>query len=76
MSFIASHGGLPVGASLAALLEEVAVAARAPLEERPVRVGAALGAHMLDARLLEARDCPCPPERYVRHLLHADAEGG
>lgn len=76
MSFIASHGGLPIGASLAALLEEVAAAARAPLEERPARVGAALGAHMLDARLLEGRDCPCHAERYVRHLLHADAEGG
>jgi len=76
MSFIAAHHGLPASASLATMLEEVAAAARAPLEERPVRVAAALGAHMLDARLLEGRDCPCRPDRYVRHLLHADAEAG
>ena len=57
---------------LAAMLAAIASAARAPLAQRPAAVAAALAAHAAAPDLLAGRDCPCNPDRYVRHLL---AEG-
>ncbi|MDJ0389633.1 cysteine dioxygenase family protein [Roseomonas sp. E05] len=70
MSFIAPRSALD------AMLADIAVAARADLAERPRRVAEALGAHVLNPDLLAGRPCPCCPERYIRHLLHADPAGG
>jgi len=70
MSFIAPRS------TLDAMLAEIALAARAELGERPRRVAEALAGHMLDPSLLAGRECPCCPDRYIRHLLHADPEGG
>ncbi|MCX8133250.1 MAG: cysteine dioxygenase family protein [Roseococcus sp.] len=60
---------------LDALLAAVALAARAPLARRPAAVAEAMAPHLADPDLLAGRDCPCCPDRYVRHLLHADPEG-
>ncbi|NKE47562.1 cysteine dioxygenase [Roseomonas frigidaquae] len=58
------------------MLAGVAAAARMPLVDRPQAVGAALQAFAADPALLEGLACPCCPDRYVRHLLHSDPEGG
>lgn len=63
MNMIAPQAGLD------ALLSAVRVAARAPLAERPAAVAHAIAPHLGDATLLDGRDCPCNPDRYVRHLL-------
>ena len=47
--------------SLDSMLAAIADAAVSPLAERP--------------RLLAGHDCPCAPDRYIRHLLHADPAG-
>ncbi|MXP63982.1 cysteine dioxygenase [Roseomonas sp. M0104] len=70
MSFIAPRSRLD------AMLSDIAAAARTDLAERPRRVAAALAGHLLDPGLLAERSCPCRPDRYVRHLLHADPQGG
>jgi len=66
---------LPLGSStsLDRMLAGVAMAARAP--RRHLAVAEALAPHMAEPRLLSGRDCPCNPDRYVRHLLHADPAG-
>ncbi|MBB3899004.1 cysteine dioxygenase family protein [Roseococcus suduntuyensis] len=65
----------PLDTALDRMLADVAAAARAPLARRHLAVAEALAPHMQDPRLLSGRDCPCNPERYVRHLLHADPAG-
>ncbi|MBY0337469.1 MAG: cysteine dioxygenase family protein [Acetobacteraceae bacterium] len=57
------------GLALETMLGFVAVAARAPIEERPARVAEALGRFVGDPTLLAGRDLPCCPQNYVRHLL-------
>jgi predicted metal-dependent enzyme (double-stranded beta helix superfamily) len=57
------------------MLAEVATAARAA-SEREQAVAAALAATAARPDLLDGWECPCSPERYVRHLLHSDPEGG
>jgi 3-mercaptopropionate dioxygenase len=59
---------------LVAMLADIRIAAHAPLEGRPGAVAAALAPYLGDHGLLDGRDCPCNPDRYVRHLL-AEGEG-
>ncbi|WP_426957452.1 cysteine dioxygenase [Muricoccus radiodurans] len=61
---------------LDAMLSGIAAAARRPAEERDRAVADVIAAYVADPLLLEGRDCPCSPDRYVRHLLHADAALG
>lgn len=58
------------------MLAEVAAAARGEPASREARVAAALAAAAARPDLLDGRACHCSPERYVRHLLHADPDGG
>ncbi len=60
---------------LETMLAGIAAAARQAPEERPAAVGAAIQALAAEPTLLAGIDCPCSPDRYVRHLLHADPEG-
>jgi predicted metal-dependent enzyme (double-stranded beta helix superfamily) len=57
------------------MLAGIAAAAREPIEARPGAVAAAIVAFAADPTLLADVDCPCCPDRYVRHLLGADPEG-
>lgn len=61
---------------LETMLAGIAAAARRDPDERSGAVAEAIGAFAADPLLLEGRDCPCCPERYVRHLLHSDPAGG
>lgn len=61
--------------ALETLLAGIARAADAPLAERDAAVAEAIGGVVLRADLLDGRDCPCSPDRYVRHLLHTDPAG-
>lgn len=54
---------------LETLLADIRVAARAPLAERSGAVAAAIAPHLDDPKLLAGKDCPCNPDRYIRHLL-------
>ena len=63
MNMIAARTGLD------AMLGDIRIAARAPLAERPAVVAAAIAPYLGDRGLLDGRDCPCNPDRYVRHLL-------
>jgi predicted metal-dependent enzyme (double-stranded beta helix superfamily) len=58
------------------MLSEIAAAARRPVEDRHAAVACAIGAFVGAEGLLDGLDLPCCPDRYVRHLLHADAAGG
>ncbi len=60
--------------ALETMLAEIAGAARSPAPERGM--AEAIGAFVGRPELLEDRDCPCCPDRYIRHLLHADPAGG
>jgi len=51
------------------MLAAVRIAAREPVQQRPAAIAAAIAPHLADARLLDGRDCPCNPDRYIRHLL-------
>ena len=62
--------------ALDVLKERVTVAARSPLQDRPAAVAGVLADFVPDPQLLAGLDCPCCPDRYIRHLLHADPEGG
>jgi len=62
--------------TLETLLAEIARAARESLRTRHRAVAEAIGPFLGKADLLAGRDCPCCPDRYVRHLLHSDPEGG
>lgn len=59
---------------LDAMLGEIRIAARAPLAERPGAVAIAIAPYLGDHALLDGRDCPSNPDRYVRHLLE-EGEG-
>ena len=65
-----------VSTPLARLLADVAEAAHGPIAGRHLAVAAALAPYLDHPDLLEGRACPCNPQRYQRHLLHADAQGG
>jgi predicted metal-dependent enzyme (double-stranded beta helix superfamily) len=60
---------------LETMLSEVARAARSPLGVRHEAVAHAIGEFVRRPELLDGRDCPCSPDRYVRHLLHSDPAG-
>jgi predicted metal-dependent enzyme (double-stranded beta helix superfamily) len=62
--------------ALETMLAEIALAARKPLAERHGAVAAAIGHFVARPDLLDGRDCPCCPDRYVRHLLHDDPASG
>lgn len=62
--------------ALPTMLAAIAEGARCPVEERPAAVAAAIGAVLARPDLLEGLDLPCCPDRYMRHLLRADAEAG
>ncbi|WP_237213646.1 cysteine dioxygenase family protein [Falsiroseomonas oryziterrae] len=57
------------------MLAGIAAAARAE-EGRERKVAAAIAEAVADPALLDGVECRCSAERYVRHLLHADAKGG
>jgi predicted metal-dependent enzyme (double-stranded beta helix superfamily) len=62
--------------ALETMLAEIARAAREPLATRHQAVAEAIGTFAAKPDLLDGRDCPCCPDRYVRHLLHSDEAGG
>jgi predicted metal-dependent enzyme (double-stranded beta helix superfamily) len=61
---------------LETMLAGIAAAARGPAGQRPQAVAEAIAAFAAQPELLQGRDCPCSPERYVRHLLHSDSAAG
>lgn len=61
--------------ALETMLAGIASAVRREEAARPRAVAEAIAAVAADPGLLEGRDCPCSPDRYVRHLLHADPAG-
>ncbi|HZF76315.1 MAG TPA: cysteine dioxygenase family protein [Acetobacteraceae bacterium] len=61
---------------LSSMLAEIEASARRPEAERHRAVAEVIGTFAGRPGLLAAQDCRCCPDRYVRHLLHADpAEG-
>lgn len=62
--------------ALQTMLASIAEGARRPLADRPAAVAAAITAFARNPDLLDGLDLPCCPERYVRHLLRADPDGG
>jgi predicted metal-dependent enzyme (double-stranded beta helix superfamily) len=54
---------------LETMLAGIAAAARQPERLRPAAVAEAIGAFAAEPELLAGLDCPCCPDRYVRHLL-------
>jgi predicted metal-dependent enzyme (double-stranded beta helix superfamily) len=64
-------------APLAALVAAIARAAgRAAPAARPAAVAEAIAAGIGDPALLAGLDCPCSPDRYMRHRLHDDPAAG
>jgi predicted metal-dependent enzyme (double-stranded beta helix superfamily) len=61
--------------ALETMLAEIGLAARRDPAARDRAVAEAIGAFVNRPDLLDGRDCPCCPDRYVRHLLHSDAGG-
>lgn len=57
------------------LAEHADAACRAPMEELPGRLAAGLAAVLGDAGLVPAAARVPDPQRYTRHLLHADPQG-
>jgi predicted metal-dependent enzyme (double-stranded beta helix superfamily) len=53
------------------MFADIAVAAACAPERRHRRVAAALLPYLDLPDLLQDVPCPCSPERYIRHLLHA-----
>jgi predicted metal-dependent enzyme (double-stranded beta helix superfamily) len=62
--------------SLTGMLAEIATAARLPEPDRPRAVAEAIGGFSADPVLLEGVRCPCSEDRYARHLLAEDVDGG
>ena len=62
--------------ALQTMLAAIAEGARQPAPDRPAAVAAAIAAFLPRPGLLDGLELPCCPDRYVRHLLHADAGGG
>jgi predicted metal-dependent enzyme (double-stranded beta helix superfamily) len=75
-----SESGLPkrvdgvAYSPLRQLIAAVELAAARPLATRHRAVAAALQPYLGMPDLLRDTPCPCSPDRYVRHLLHAGAE--
>jgi predicted metal-dependent enzyme (double-stranded beta helix superfamily) len=65
---------LPVPSPLQRLIAEIAVAAASAPSRRHRAVAAALQPYLGVPDLLRDTACPCAPDRYVRHLLHAGAD--
>jgi len=61
--------------ALETMLARIAAAARGAAEARHGAIASALAEFVAEDGLLAGRDCPCSPDRYVRHLLHADPAG-
>ncbi len=51
------------------MLADIRIAARTPLAGRDRAVAEAIAPHLDDPGLLAGKDCPCNPDRYIRHLL-------
>ena len=68
MNMIAARPS-PEHTGLNGMLSEIRIAARAPLAGRSGAVAAAIAPYLGDPCLLDGRDCPSNPDRYVRHLL-------
>jgi predicted metal-dependent enzyme (double-stranded beta helix superfamily) len=62
--------------ALDTMLSDIARAARLDPARRDSAVAQAIAASVTRPELLDGVECPCCPDRYVRHLLHSDAEGG
>ncbi|MBS7812669.1 cysteine dioxygenase family protein [Roseococcus pinisoli] len=60
---------MPALSALDTMLADIRVAARTPLDDRPAAVAEAIRPYLDDPRLLAEKDCPCCPDRYIRHLL-------
>jgi predicted metal-dependent enzyme (double-stranded beta helix superfamily) len=58
-----------------AMILRVTEAAGRPEDERPAAIAAILADAVMEPALLAGIACPEQPERYCRHLLHADPEG-
>jgi predicted metal-dependent enzyme (double-stranded beta helix superfamily) len=71
---VPAEADAPPASSLRCLIAAVAIAAACPLVRRPRAVAAALRPYLGRADLLHDRPCPCAPDRYVRHLLHAGSD--
>jgi len=74
-SLVTGPAAAPLPA-LHAMLAGIALAVRAASADRPRAIAEAIGAHVGDPALLAGLDCPCSADRYTRHLLHADPDGG
>jgi predicted metal-dependent enzyme (double-stranded beta helix superfamily) len=61
--------------ALETMLAGISRAAADPDATRHQAVMEAIGDFVAKPDLLDGMDCPCSPDRYVRHLLHADAAG-
>jgi predicted metal-dependent enzyme (double-stranded beta helix superfamily) len=59
---------------LETMLAGIAAAARQETALRPAAIAEAIQAFAAEAGLLAGLDCPCCPDRYVRHLLQ-DGDG-
>jgi predicted metal-dependent enzyme (double-stranded beta helix superfamily) len=59
---------------MAYMLADIADAAR--MAERHTAAARAIAPYLGQPNLLAGRDCPCNPDRYCRHLLYNDSEGG
>lgn len=69
------YGALrPSLSPLQQLFAEIDVAAASSPSKRPRAVAAALQPYLGMPDLLLDTPCPCSPERYIRHLLHAGPE--
>lgn len=66
----------PALSPLPDMLAAIAHAARSAAATRHQNVAAAMAPFLGHPDLLAGRDCPCNPDRYCRHLLHNDIEGG
>ena len=57
--------------ALQLMCADIALAAISPAEQRPAHVAATLLPYLNLPNLLLNTPCPCSPDRYLRHLLHA-----
>lgn len=62
--------------ALSSMLAQIASAACRPEAERHTATAEVIGAFAAQPGLLAGQEVRCCPERYARHLLHADPAGG